>query len=128
MKPNMRTYPHKTDKIEKRTRNPYWLKPYQWNKGESGNKGQKKITDKEIEEMSMKQWTRNYLKTLNQKERRNFLKHVRPSLAWRMAEGNPDTSTELKVPQTLTELILDATRPTNPDTGPNQPVQGENKE
>ena len=113
----------------KGSRNPFWLKPYQWNKGESGNKGNNKITDKELEEMSMKQWTRNYLKTLNQKERRNFLKHIRPSLAWRMAEGNPDTTNELKIPQTLTELILDATRsPETPAEGSNPSVQGDNKE
>ena|SRR3990167_2592912 len=65
------------------------LKPYQWKKGQSGNpaggpKGQ-----------SMKVWVRNYLASLEEKERIKFLSSIDPSLAWKMGEGQPDQASDI---------------------------------
>ena len=66
-----------------------WLKPYQWKKGQSGNpKGGKPGK-------SMKTFVREYLEGLPDKDRREFLEHINPELAWRMAEGNPPQDVNL---------------------------------
>jgi len=69
-----------------------WLKPYQWKKGQSGNPTGRKIGSK-----SLKQWVREYFHQLDDEEKMEFLKEVPPDLAWKMAEGNPETKIESTV-------------------------------
>lgn len=66
-----------------------WLKKYQWKPGQSGNPGGRPKGP------SLKVWLRNYFEDLNDEDRVDFLKNIHPSLAWQMAEGRPDTKSDV---------------------------------
>ncbi len=66
-------------------KNPYWLKPYLFKKGTSGNpKGRPPGK-------SLKTYVREYFEGLDDKGKAEFLRHVDPAVVWRMAEGNPQS-------------------------------------
>ena len=76
---------------EKQDKKQYdWLKPYQFKPGQSGNPGGKKPGTK-----SLKTWLREYFEGLDDNEKMEFFKNIDPELAWKMAEGNPQTNTDL---------------------------------
>lgn len=82
-----------------------WLKPYQWKKGQSGNlKGGPKGK-------TLKTFVREYFEKLSDKDKRQFLNFIDPELAWRMAEGNPHQTEEIKhdISDNLIDLIKNAT-------------------
>lgn len=67
-----------------------WLKGYQFVKGQSGNPGGRKKGSK-----SLKTFVREYLENLPDDEKIKFLESLDPDMVWRMAEGNPDTKSDL---------------------------------
>lgn len=67
-----------------------WLKPHQWKKGQSGNPAGKKPGTK-----SVKAWVREYFEQLDDEEKMEFLNKIDPKVAWEMAEGKPDTKTDI---------------------------------
>lgn len=67
-----------------------WLKGYQFVKGQSGNPGGKKKGTK-----SMKTFAREYLETLPDDEKVEFMRSLDPELVWKMAEGAPQTNTDV---------------------------------
>jgi len=67
-----------------------WLKGYQFVKGQSGNPGGRAKGVK-----SMKVWAREYLQSLPEEERLAFIDTLPTDLVWRMAEGNPETKTDV---------------------------------
>lgn len=78
-----------------------WLAPYQFKKGQSGNpSGRPKG-------MSLKEWAKNYLASLNDEERLNYLEGLNKGTVWKMAEGAPENKTELSGSLTISE-VLDA--------------------
>ncbi len=64
-------------------------KPWLWKKGQSGNlNGRPKGK-------TMKEWAKDYLMRLDESEREAFMDGLPKEIVWRMAEGNPQTNTDL---------------------------------
>ena len=74
---------------------------------------------------TLKDFVRDLLIAMPPKQKRAFLKRVQPETQWKMAEGNPAQETELKVPQTLVELIKDVTRSNPVDAGSDTSISPE---
>lgn len=68
-----------------------WLKGYQFVKGQSGNPGGRPKGSK-----SLKTFAREYLETLPDEEKIEFLKTLPTEIVWKMAEGNPKQDTDVK--------------------------------
>ena len=77
------------------------LVPFQWPKGVSGNpKGRKKGSK------SLKEFAREYLLSLPNDEKLSFLRALPPEIAWKMAEGNPHNTEDVKVHgPTIAEIL-----------------------
>jgi len=67
-----------------------WLKGYQFVKGQSGNPGGRKKGSK-----SLKVFAREYIESLPDEEKIEFLKSLDEDLVWKMAEGMPDTKSDI---------------------------------
>lgn len=79
-----------------------WLKGYQFQPGKSGNPGGKKKGTK-----SLKVFAREYLENLPDEEKIEFLKCLPEDLVFRMAEGNPHSTSDEKVVITLPKPLDD---------------------
>lgn len=74
----------RTDKHNENT-----LKPWLWKKGQSGNilgrpKGK-----------TMKEYAKEYLSKMTDEERDEWLEGIPKEIIWKLAEGMPDTKTDL---------------------------------
>lgn len=68
---------------------PKQLIPYCWKKGQSGNpNGRPKGK-------TLKEFAREYLESLPDDEKVDYLASLPPEIVWKMAEGMPDTKTDL---------------------------------
>lgn len=65
------------------------LIPYQWKKGQSGNpNGRPKGK-------TLKEFAREYLQSLPDDEKVDYLASLPTEIVWKMAEGNPKNETEM---------------------------------
>jgi hypothetical protein len=68
---------------------PKQLKPYIWKKGQSGNmNGRPKGK-------TLKEFAREYLESLPDDEKVEYLASLPTEIVWKMAEGNPATNTDI---------------------------------
>lgn len=68
---------------------PKQLKPYLWKKGQSGNpNGRPKGK-------TLKEFAREYLMSLPDDEKVEYLESLPTEIVWKMAEGNPETKTDI---------------------------------
>jgi hypothetical protein len=68
---------------------PKQLIPYKWKKGVSGNpKGRPKGK-------TLKEFAREYLMTLPDEEKIEYLASLPTEIVWKMAEGNPETKNDI---------------------------------
>ncbi len=66
-----------------------YIKPYMWKKGQSGNpNGRPKGK-------TLKEFAREYLQTLPDDEKVDYLASLPTDIVWKMAEGNPKNDVEV---------------------------------
>jgi hypothetical protein len=65
------------------------LQPYCWKPGQSGNPNGRPPGK------SLKTFVREYLESLPDEDKLEYLKSIPAELAWKMAEGNPANNTDI---------------------------------
>jgi hypothetical protein len=94
---------------------PKQLQPYIWKKGVSGNpKGRPKGK-------TLKEFAREYLASLPDEEKIEYLASLPTDIVWKMAEGNPENQTDLtsdgkEITPLLVRIIGEDEQPDNGDT------------
>lgn len=78
------------EEAEKQHKNNFdWLKEYQWQKGQSGNPAGRPKT------RTLKEYAREFLSQMSEEGRIAYFSKMKPEDVWKMAEGNPETKTDL---------------------------------
>lgn len=79
---------------------PKQLQPYLWKKGQSGNpNGRPKGK-------TLKEFARQYLESLPEDQKIDYLASLPTDIVWKMAEGMPQTNSDLKVEGSLNINII----------------------
>lgn len=98
---------------------PKQLKPYCWKKGQSGNPAGRP------KGKTLKEFAKEYLMSLPDDEKVDYLASLPTEIVWKMAEGNPrsEDKVELEIPNSLIDIIKNGAT----DQRTNNQVSGEDK-
>ncbi len=66
------------------------IKPHQYRKGQSGN-----LSGRPKGSVSLKEYAKNMLASMTEDEREEFMHGLDKNEIWRMAEGNPESKTDV---------------------------------
>ena len=93
--------------IQHKKQHGHGIIPYRFKPGVSGNPDGRPKGAK-----SMKTWVKEYLQSLSEEERIEFINTQSGELVWKMAEGNPQTTTDVTLTTDIkfTQEQIDATR------------------
>lgn len=80
---------------------PKQLKPYLWKKGVSGNPAGRP------KGKTLKEFAREYLESLPDDEKVDYLASLPTDIVWRMAEGQPKQDMDIKAEMTSKIITLD---------------------
>lgn len=109
--------------MEEETDNQTNNKPWLWKKGQSGNlAGRPKGK-------SMKEYSRDFLASMTDEERQEFLIGIPKVDIWKLAEGNPETKTDITSKgESINVIIPQAVAETFKINESNQETRGSDKE
>lgn len=93
-----------------------WLKPYQFEKGGKGGPGRPKGK-------TLKEFAREYLQSLPDDRKIEYLATLPEDIIWKMAEGNPDTKQDVTVREKPIPLDPDALSKDNSLQENKEPIQ-----
>lgn len=78
-----------TAQQHKNTKAKEWLQPYQFKKGQSGNPSGRKAGK------SLKEYAKEMLAAMTEEERQEYLHGIPKEIIWKLAEGNPESKTDI---------------------------------
>ena len=80
-------------------------KPWLWKKGQSGNlKGRPKG-------VTMKEYAKQYLERMTDEERDEWLDGLNKEIIWKMAEGNPENKSDVKLDGEIIATVINIVKP-----------------
>lgn len=76
------------------------IAPFMWKKGQSGNPAGRP------KGKTMKEYAKELLECQSEEERQEFLHGLSKDIIWKMAEGNPETKSEVKQETTIMPILV----------------------